>query len=267
MNLTSKLTLIALLTLNSIMTSSQTKIIAHRGFSGIAPENTLIAFQKAIECGADYFELDVQKTKDDSIVVIHDVTVDRTSSNDMKGVVAEMTYGDLTAVKVGYSKKFSDKYKNEKIPTLRETLELSKNKIKVCIEIKVLGVEKEVVKIVNKLGVKDDVIIFSFYYPVIAKIRQLDKNISTLFLVNKADEMTIDYVKIIESDAIGVGSETKVSKEFLETAHNYGIEVWKWTVNDEDEMQQLFDIGIDGLITNYPDKAIKELSTIKHKSH
>jgi glycerophosphoryl diester phosphodiesterase len=241
----------------SIQINAQTKIIAHRGFSSIAPENTLVAFQKAIECKADYFELDVHKTKNDSIVVVHDSSINRTSSNDFKGKIAEMNYSDLTTVKVGYSEKFDDKYENEKIPTLREALELAKGKIKVCIEIKVYGVEKEVLKIINDLGVKDEVIIFSFHYPVLAKIRQLDKNIPILFLLNKADKMTIDYAKIIESNAIGVGNGTTVTEEYLNFAHQNDIEVWKWTVNEEDEMQQLIDLGLDGLITNFPDKALK----------
>jgi len=240
--------------------NAQTKIIAHRGFSSIAPENTLIAFQKAIECKADYFELDVYKTKNDSIVVIHDSSVDRTSSNNARGKIAEMNYSDLATVSVGYSEKFGDKYENEKIPTLREALELAKGKIKVCIEIKIYGAEQEILKIVNDLGVKDDVILFSFYYPVLAKIRQLDKNIPILFLINKADKMTIDYAEIIESNAIGVGYETTVTKAYLKFAHQNGIEVWKWTVNEADETQRLIDLGIDGLITDFPDKAIKLLN-------
>ena len=252
-----KLPLVTVLALSSIITNAQTKIIAHRGFSGIAPENTLISFQKAIDCGADYFELDVHKTKDDSIVVIHDASVDRTSSNNMKGEVAEMTYSELTAVRVGYSREFSDQYKDEKIPTLRETLELAKGKIKVCIEIKVYDVEKEVLKIVNDLEMNDNVIMFSFYYPVLARIRQLDKNIPTLYLINNADNMIIDYAKVIKSNAIGVGTGTNITKEFLDIAHNSGMEVWIWTVNDEDEMQRLIDIGVDGLITDFPDKALK----------
>ena len=77
------------LRLGIISTNAQTKIIAHRGFSGIAPENTLIAFQKAIECKADYIELDVHKTKNDSIVVIHNSSVDKTSSNIKKGEVSK----------------------------------------------------------------------------------------------------------------------------------------------------------------------------------
>jgi glycerophosphoryl diester phosphodiesterase len=251
-----KYILIVLLALCSILTYAQTRIVAHRGFSSIAPENTLIAFQKAIECGADYFELDVHKTKDDSIVVIHDSSIDRTSSNNMNGKIAELNYSDLKSVKVGHPKKFGDTYENEKIPTLREALEMSKGKIKVCIEIKVYGAEKQILEIVNDLGLNDEVIIFSFHYPVLAKIRQLDKNIPILYLINSADKTTIDDAKVIKSSAIGVGHGTKVTKEYLGLAHNHGIEVWKWTVDDEDEMQQLIDIGLDGLITNFPDKAI-----------
>lgn len=267
MTLVNKFILVGALVLSSILTTAQTKIIAHRGFSNIAPENTLIAFQKAIESKADYFELDVHKTKDDSIVVIHDSSVDRTSSNDMKGEISELNYSDLNTVKVGYSTKFGDKYENERIPTLREALKLAQGKIKVCIEIKVYGAEEEILKIVNDLGINNEVIIFSFYYPVLAKIRQLDKNIPILFLIGTADKMTIDYAKVIESNAIGVGYGTTITKEYLDFAHSHGIEVWKWTVNDEAEMQQLIDIGIDGLITNFPDKAILKLSTTPNKKH
>ncbi|WP_083243882.1 glycerophosphodiester phosphodiesterase [Formosa sp. Hel1_33_131] len=261
MILATRLILILIFVLSSMLTNAQTKIIAHRGFSGIAPENTLIAFQKAIDCKADYFELDVHKTKNDSIVVIHNSSVDETSSNGFKGEIAELNYSDLRAVNVGYSRKFGDIYKNEKIPTLREALALAKGKIKVCIEIKVFGTEKEVLKIVNDLGVKEDVIIFSFKYPVLAKIRQLDTDISILWLINKADNMTLEYAKIIESNAIGVGPETTITKESLNFAHENAIEVWKWTVNKEDEMQRLIDLGLDGIITDFPDKALKKLSS------
>lgn len=246
------------------MVHAQTKIIAHRGFSGAAPENTLVAFQKAIDSKADYFELDIHKTKDDSLVVIHDSSVDRTSSNDKQGEISDMNYRDVMTVNVGYRTKFGDQYENEKIPTLRQALETAKGKIKVCIEIKVYGVEQEVLEIVNDLEMHDDVIIFSFYYPVLAKIRQLDKRIPMLYLISSADKTTVDYAKVIDSMAIGVGGNTTVTKEYLAFAHEHGIEVWKWTVDDEDEMQQLIDIGLDGLITNLPDKAIhKTRSTPK----
>lgn len=247
--------------LGTIITNAQTKIIAHRGFSGMAPENTLIAFQKAIESKADYIELDVRKTKNDTLVVIHDTSLDRTSSDGIKGIVAELNYSELSDIKVGYPSKFNDQFIDEKIPTLREVLQLTKGKIKVCIEIKVQGIEAEVLKIVNDLEVSNEIIIFSFYLPVITKIKQLDKNILTLLLINKADSSIFEDDKRFEWSAIGVGYGTTVTKEFIESAHKNGIEVWKWTVNDKDKMVKLIDLGIDGIITNYPDKAIGIIDT------
>ena len=79
-----------------------------------------------------------------------------------------------------------------------------------------------------------------------------------LWLINKADNMTLEYAIIIESNAIGVGPETTVTKEYLDFAHENAIEVWKWTVNKEDEMQRLIDLGLDGLITDFQDLALKK---------
>jgi glycerophosphoryl diester phosphodiesterase len=247
---------VAIITFISVIASAQTKIIAHRGFSGIAPENTLIAFQKAIESGADYFELDVHKSSDGKIFVIHDKSINRTSSNDTEGTIAKMTCKDIKKVKVGYPEKFGETYKNEKIPTLKDALKLAKGKIKVCIEIKVHGIEKEVLKIINDLKMNTEVIIFSFYDSVLTKFHQLDTTIPILYLKNKADHTTIDYAKKINSNAIGVGYKTTITKEFLNLAHSAGIEIWKWTVNEEAQMQRLINLGVNGIITNYPDKAI-----------
>jgi glycerophosphoryl diester phosphodiesterase len=154
---------IFMIVFSAILATAQTKIIAHRGFSGIAPENTIIAFQKAIESNADFIELDVHETKNDSIVVIHDSSIDRTSSNGIKGKIAELNYDELANLSVGYPSLFGDQYENQKIPTLREALEVAKGKTKVCIEIKVYGAEQEILKITKDLGVNDEVILFSFY--------------------------------------------------------------------------------------------------------
>lgn len=258
-----KFILLTLVSFNFIVIKAQTKIIAHRGFSAIAPENTLIAFQKAIEIGADYFELDVRMTKDDSLVVIHDETVDRTSSNQMSGEISEMKYMEIAKVKAGYSERFGNEYANEKVPTLREALKTAKGKIKVAIELKVYGAENEVIKLVNDLGVKDEVIIFSFYYPVLAKIRKLDKDISTLYLLSSVDSSTIDYANVIEANAIGLHSGAGIDAALLEEAHKSGMEVWVWTVNDEGEMKKFINLGVDGLITDSPDRAIEIIKNQK----
>lgn len=248
---------ISTLFLLTIMSHAQTKVIAHRGFSGIAPENTLAAFQKAIDDKIEYFELDVHKTKDDSVVVIHDHSVDRTSSNNMRGEVAEMTYSALSQVKVGYSSKFGAEFKNEKIPTLKEALQLAKGKIKVCLEIKVNGAEEQVIQVLEELEMKEEVIIFSFLYPTLTKIRQLDEDIKILYLVGSADEATIDRAKAINAQAIGAGGGNALTQEYVDKVHQNGLEIWKWTVDDEATMKQLIDIGVDGIISNYPDRVLK----------
>lgn len=243
----------------SVSTKAQTKVIAHRGFSGIAPENTMIAFQKAIESGADYLELDVHKSKKGKLYVIHDSSVKRTSSNEAEGNISEMTCKEIEDVRVGYSKKFDQSYKDETIPTLKEVLKLAKGKIKVCIEIKIYGIEKEILEMVKKLNMEKEVLIFSFHYPVLSKIRQLNPTIPILYLIDKADRTTIDYAKIININVIGVGYGTSLTKEFIKFAHKNGVKIWKWTVNDEKQMKQLISVGLDGLITDFPDKALKIL--------
>ena len=260
-----KRTIIAILTialLSSCGTSlNTTKIIAHRGFSDIAPENTLIAFSKAIESGTPYFELDVHKSKDGELVVIHDFTVERTSSNNSKGVVSEMTLAQLNKVKVGYSEKFKVKYSDEKIPTLREALELAKGKIKVCVEIKIENIEKPVVDLIEELGMAKQVIVFSFHYDVIKKVKLLNPKIPTLFLIDVASTKTIDDVLKINADAIGVGYGTNPTVDFVSYAHKNNIQIFKWTVNEEKQMKELIDLKLDGLITNKPDLGLKVLKS------
>ncbi|MCD6543777.1 MAG: hypothetical protein J7K34_04645, partial [Flavobacteriaceae bacterium] len=214
-----KLFLVAILILISIQNKAQTKIIAHRGFSEIAPENTLIAFQKAIEIGADYFELDVHQTKDGVLVVIHDKTVDRTSSNNKKGDVKEKTFKELGKVKVGLSSKFGEKYSNEKIPTLKEALQLAKGKIKVCVELKADNIENQIVELLNELDMINQVIVFAFNDQSLVKIKNLNPEIKTLFLKNHTNIKTLDFVKEIHANAIGVGYDTKITKEFILYAH------------------------------------------------
>ncbi len=253
------LTIFLFVVFNTGVIMTQTKVIAHRGFSSAAPENTLSAFQKAIEIGADYFELDIHKTKDKGIVVIHDNSVNRTTSNNKSGKIAELTLDELSNVKVGYSEKFADKFEDEKIPTLEEALRLAKGRIKVCIEIKVENVENDVVRIVKELEMGEEVIIFSFYYDVLRKIRDLDSDIPILYLEGKANQKTVSEALAISASAIGVGMGTKITEEFVKYVHKNGLEIWQWTVNNESDMQNLIDLKIDGIITNYPNILVKKM--------
>lgn len=235
---------------------AQPKIIAHRGYSAIAPENTLAAFQKAIDLGVEYLELDVHQSADGEIVVIHDKSVDRTASNNYSGKVDNLKLIDLQKIAVGYPDKFGNQFENESIPSLREALELAKGKIKVCIEIKVHGIEKAVIDLVRELEMEEEVVIFSFYYDVIEKIRAIDDNISILYLSVLGSKKTIKKAMKINAFAIGLGPKSKLNQKLLNYAHQQNTEIWRWTVNQETEMQSLIELGIDGIITNYPNKAM-----------
>ena len=137
------------------MGQAQTKIIAHRGFSAVAPENTITAFQKAIDIGADYFELDVHVSIEGKPVVIHDATLDKTTSSNSSGKVADMNFRELLNERVGYPAKFGDLYSIETLPSLKQALELAQNKIKVCIEIKVENANEEIYKVITDLEMQD----------------------------------------------------------------------------------------------------------------
>ena len=239
------------------MLPAQTAVVAHRGFSAIAPENTLIAFEQAIACGADYFELDVQRSRSGSAIVIHDETVDRTASDGSTGAIAAMNDRTVAQTRVGFSSQFGDAFVDEKIPTLREALTLAKGRIAVCIEIKARNLEAEVLSIVEELEMIDEVIIFSFDADILKEIRNLNSQIPILFLEETATPLTFATAVSLRAQAIGVGGKTEITPEFLTEARRNGLEVWQWTVNDPVEMKRLIGIGIDGIITNHPDQALR----------
>ena len=140
--------------------------IGHRGARAYEPENTLRSFKKALEIGVDAVELDVRKTKDNQLVVIHDADVKRTT--DGKGLVSELT---LTEIKT-----FSTE-KGEKIPTLKEALDFLDRKVKILIELKEADVEKKVLTAVSERGLQKNVIIVSFIEEALQKVKDLDKEL------------------------------------------------------------------------------------------
>ena len=227
-------------------------VIAHRGASSVAPENTLSAFRKAIEFGADYFELDVKASRDDSLMIFHDNTLDRTT--DGSGPFGDFTFEQLRSYDAGswFSKDFS----GEKIPTLRESLQLALDyDIKVCVEIKDYDKTPRVVELIEELGVEDRVIIFCFDYDAVAKARQMAPHIPVCFLKGSMTREHIDKLVEIDGEVAGAGGGT--SNGLIDYAHSKNVEFWRWTVNNVDIMKNLIVSGVDGIITDYPQEAIQ----------
>ncbi|SDL49956.1 glycerophosphoryl diester phosphodiesterase [Catalinimonas alkaloidigena] len=229
-------------------------ISAHRGYSNLAPENTLSAFRKAIEVGADYFECDVRRTQDDSLVILHDATIDRTTNR--KGKLASFTYADLRQVDAGYPTKFGKQFAGEKLPTLREALALAKGKIKVEIEIKEAGLADDVVALVQELGMASDVSVISFDFGEIQRVKELAPAIPVKYLVGKTwGQKELDQLLSIRGEYLGPSGVS--SPELIQLAHDKGVKIIAYTFNTPEGMAEALAAHLDGIATDFPEEAMK----------
>ena len=224
------------------------KVIAHRGASAEIPGNTISAFKKAIEIGADMIELDVHASKDGYLVVIHDATVDETTNG--TGEVSQLTLTELKELIVEDI---------ERIPTLEEVFQLAKGKIDINIEIKAENIEEKVVELVRKYELENHVLISSFNLEAIKKVKEIAPELSTAALFSTPVENVLEVLKDCKADAINPFF-VMVSEEFVEQMHNAGYKIYPWTVDDEDMMQYLIELEVDGIITDVPEILIELLN-------
>ena len=236
----------------------KTKVQAHRGFSAIAPENTLPAFRKAVEIGADGIECDIHLTRDGKYVVCHDGSIDRTSNG--SGEISEMTFEELR--KFDFGVKFSPEFKGTAIPALEEMLEVVKPLEVINIEIKhfqhPMGLDAALNLLYDtlvKMDVLDRVIVSSFNKLSLKRLKQLHGDVYTCLLYTHMSRSAACAQKL-GCDAIHPAFEF-LSKATINSAHKRGMKVNCWTPNGEDEIEYMIKQGCDGIITNYPDRALK----------
>lgn len=246
----------------------QVQIWAHRGASGYAPENTLEAFWLAYEMGADGIELDVQLTSDRQIVVLHDETVNRTS--DGTGYVAELT---LEKLKTLHFNKIHPEYAKAAIPTLQEVLALVKpTQMIVNIELKTgvnfyEGIEEAVLKLVQDMGMEDRVIYSSFNHSSIMRIKRLKPDATCGFLYCDGIYKAAEYAKIYGIEALHPSLNNMQYPQLIEQCRDVDIKLHVWTVNEKRDIQQMLDLGVDAIITNYPDRAYEMIHKKILKEH
>ncbi|MEN8248061.1 MAG: glycerophosphodiester phosphodiesterase family protein [Bacteroidota bacterium] len=231
-------------------------VVAHRGASGYAPENTLSAMKKAIEMNADMSELDVQETADGRIILLHDKTLLKTAGIEKN--IWELNYEDLEGIEVG--EWFSEEYKGEPIPTLKEVIDLVRGKMKLNIELKANGHEimlaERTLKIVEENNFLDQVVFTSFKFDEVRRIRALNKEARVGYIFSKLPE----DIDVFSEDVDILSAKYKiVDAEFMKKARAAGKEVAVWTVNEPEDMQRMIDLGVDNIITNYPDVLRKVL--------
>ena len=232
----------------------KTSVWAHRGACGYAPENTLAAFQKAIELKADGIELDVQMTKDGELVIIHDETVNRVSNG--SGKVKDFTYEELS--KLNVNKKFPE-YGKVRIPTLQEVCSLIKDtELVINIELKnsivfYENLEEKVMDLINRMGLKERTIYSSFNHYSVMRLKTLDPWVKAGFLYEDGYLDMPGYAARYGIEALHPALYNLQYPNFIEDCKARGIAVRAWTVNDLEDMRMLCDRGIEVMITNYPD--------------
>jgi glycerophosphoryl diester phosphodiesterase len=245
--------------------SARPRVIAHRGFSGVAPENSLAAIRKAIDLGADMVEIDVLLSRDGHVVVIHDETVDRTT--DGRGKVASLDLEELRRLDAG--SWFSKAFAGEKIPTLAEVLDLVRGRILLNVEIKTEavtpeaegGISDKVLRLIAEREMGEQVILSSFDPEALRQARRLDSAIRTASLYDKDLHRGMGPVEVMA--AVGSNgfnlSARQLSDEVLRACHGQRRPVAVYTVDDKKKMERLIAAGVDAIFTNRPDRMLELL--------
>ena len=246
----------------------RTLVAAHRGGAALAPENTLAAFDRAIQLGADMVECDVHLSRDGAVVVMHDPNVSTTT--DGRGQIGDLTLAELK--KLNAAAKFPGGYAAQTIPTLGELLDEVKGKIGIQIEIKntatggrYAGIEKQVLGLIAARGMTDQVIVISFDFGILKDVKAIDPHIRTgalvqanWFVTRSADQSAADAVAQTGAEYF-MPTYAPVTLAVVEAAHARGIKVGVWTVDTPADMQRFVGFGVDAITTNRPDELMKVL--------
>lgn len=242
------------------------KDFAHRGFSGMYPENTLLAFEMACHVeGCDGIELDVHLSKDGEVVIIHDETLERTCV-DGKGWVKDHTLEELRRYDASY--RWAGQCERQRIPTLREYFDLVRQRdIVTNIELKtgVLeypGIEERTLEIIRAYGMEEKVIISSFNHHSVLRFKRLAPEIECGLL---SDVWMIDAGAYVQRAGVGCYHPifNNMTDEHVADLRAHGIKINVWTVDEEEDVREMWRVGVDAIIGNFPDRAAKVIAALE----
>lgn len=221
------------------------KVIGHRGAMGLAPENTLMSFRKALELGVDGVEFDVQNI-DGNLLVFHDDTLERTTNG--KGLLLDHSVEYLRSLDAG---------QGEKIPYLHEVIELIDRDTFINIELKGLRTATLVMELVKLLDKdrykKENFIISSYLFSELFLVRQLDPDIQIGVIADDQPDVALSFARDVNAYSFHP-SLSLVSRELVEHVHQEGMQLYVHTVNDPENIAKVKAMGVDGVFTDYPDR-------------
>ncbi len=246
-------------------------IIGHRGYRAGYPENTLASFSAAMAAGADMIELDVTLSRDRQVVVIHDDTLDRTTSG--FGPIHQATLQELRKLDAG--SWFDSRFAGESLPTLEEVLILAGGKIRINVEIKSSAwesgfpedaIERQVIDLIRRHDLLDSTLVSSFHAGFLENITNLPVRPEIAFITDRsAPPDMLDTCK-----RLGVFSWhphfRSLNQQLIDSAHAQGLRIFPYTVNAIDDMLKLVNMGVDGVITDDPGTAVASLAADRRNS-
>lgn len=231
-------------------------MIAHRGASGYAPENTLAAFRRAVALGATFIETDLQLSRDARFVAIHDDTVDRTTN--AKGKVHDLTLAELRRLDAG--SWLGSEFADERIPMLEELLDFSKKQdVVFYLELKPgasWGAEHALIGALRESGEIPRTVVISFDPPILQKLREIEPTLMTGLLYDAQVDRPVDRAVEVGARQLCVRGDL-VTPALLAEARRRDLQVVCWTINHPAHMRMLMDAGVDGIMSDYPDRVIE----------
>lgn len=216
--------------------------IGHRGAGGYRPENTLASIEHAIALGCHFAEVDVRRTADGTLVLLHDERVDRTTNG--RGFIADLTLEETQKLNAG---------NGQKVPTLEEALTMANGRIGLILESKVPGLAYDVCATVRGSGFVGPVIHASFLHEELQHVRRIDPQALTLALFKWVSEDPSATALNLQATHVGVRINT-VTKPLLQSLHNSGVMVFVYTVDKPAAIKRTKLLGVDGIISNFPDR-------------
>ena len=238
-------------------------VIGHRGASGYAPEHTFASWDLALRLGVDYIEQDLQMTRDGELVVMHDATLDRTTTG--TGNVIDHSLAEIASLDAG--SWFSADFAGATVPTLRAVFQKYGHHANYYIETKnpeeAPGMEEKLLALLAEFDLRDaavakwQVLIQSFSVPSLLKVAEIDAALPLIQLIGK--EYSSTHIQATLADireyAVGIGpAHSSVDAQLLAAAHEHALVVHPYTVNEPAEMQRMIELGVDGIFTDYPDR-------------
>jgi glycerophosphoryl diester phosphodiesterase len=214
--------------------------IGHRGAAGHVLENTLGSIEKAIELGVDYVEIDLRLTRDGHVVVLHDPTVDRTTTG--HGRIKDLTLAQVKRLKTKDGRH---------VPTLEDVLKITDGRVGLMLELKIRGLAKPVTEIVERSGFRGPVIYASFHHKELSRVREWLPSATIMPLISRGRIAPRIPAKLSASH-VGIRFD-RVVKPVVESLHAAGVQVFVFTVNAVDDIAHMTDIAVDGIISDRPE--------------